>query len=250
MFRSTWLGLAFCTVTAVAVSWAIYRVRLRQITHTLTTRFDLRLSEQTRLARDLHDTLLQTVQGAKMVADQALEPPQDVVGMRQSLQQVSTWLGQAAAEGRTSVHSLRASSVDSNELAEALRRAIVDCDRLTTMTGEVSVVGIAQDLHPVVRDEVYRIGYEAIRNACVHSHGTRLAVTLIYGKDLTLRVADNGAGIDRMTAAQGRPGHFGLQGMRDRAGRIGAAFAVAGETQGTLVMLTVPGRAIFSRPPT
>lgn len=75
-------------------------------------------------------------------------------------------------------------------------------------------------MHPVVRDEVFRIGYEAIRNACVHSRGSRIKVELTYAHDLTVRVEDNGVGIDCAVLDQGKDGHFGLQGMRERAARI------------------------------
>ena len=70
-------------------------------------------------------------------------------------------------------------------------------------------------MHPIVRDEVYRIGYEAIRNSIVHSHATRLQVELRYEQDLYLRVKDNGVGIDSGVLSQGKDEHFGLQGMRE-----------------------------------
>jgi signal transduction histidine kinase len=79
-----------------------------------------------------------------------------------------------------------------------------------------------REMHPVVRDEIYRIGYEAIRNASTHSSGTRLDVSLTYGRDLTLRVADDGVGMESAMAERGKEGHFGLRGMRERATRVGA----------------------------
>lgn len=101
-------------------------------------------------------------------------------------------------------------------------------------------------MHPVVRDEVYRIGYEAIRNACVHSTGTRIEVALNYGKDLNLSIRDNGIGIDPEIVAIGRTGHFGLQGMRERAARVGAHLTVSSTGDvGTEVKLSVPGRTVF-----
>jgi signal transduction histidine kinase len=105
-------------------------------------------------------------------------------------------------------------------------------------------------MHPVVRDEVYRIGYEAIRNACLHSSATLLEVELRYAQDLTLRVRDNGVGIDPAIAENGRDGHFGLQGMRERAARIGGKLTMITAASGTEITLTVPGGIIFqaSRP--
>ena len=108
-----------------------------------------------------------------------------------------------------------------------------------------SVAGDAVDMHPVVRDEVYRIGYEAIRNACLHSSATQLEVELRYAQELTLRVCDNGVGIDRAIADKGRDGHFGLQGMRERAARIDGTLALTTSPSGTEIKLIVPGGIVF-----
>src|SRR6185295_8275548 len=113
-----------------------------------------------------------------------------------ALEQLSVWLGQAAVEGRAALHSLRASTTESNDLAEAFRRAIDECRTDSSTETPFSVQGRARELHPVVRDEVYRIGYEAIRNACMHSSANRIDITLEYGHDVILRISDDGVGID------------------------------------------------------
>jgi signal transduction histidine kinase len=101
-------------------------------------------------------------------------------------------------------------------------------------------------MHPIVRDEVYRIGYEAIRNACMHSEASRLEVDLRYDHDLVVRVKDNGKGIDADITAEGKDGHFGLQGMRERAARIGAKLTLSSSaTTGTEITLVVPGDIAF-----
>ena len=87
----------------------------------------------------------------------------------------------------------------------------------------LSVEGAAQEMHPIVRDEVYRIGSEAIRNAYLHSEANQLEVNLSYARNLTVRIRDNGKGIDPDVVSNGRPGHFGLRGMQERAIRIHAA---------------------------
>jgi signal transduction histidine kinase len=102
-------------------------------------------------------------------------------------------------------------------------------------------------LHPVVRDEVYRIGYEAIRNSCAHSGADRSEVLLEYARDLTLRISDNGVGIDSEVVEKGKEGHFGLLGMKERAGRIGGKFTIhSSPHSGTTITLVVPGRTAFS----
>ena len=111
-----------------------------------------------------------------------------------------------------------------------------------------SVVGDVRDMHPIVRDEIYRIGYEAIRNAFGHSSGSRLEVELRYADDLALRVSDNGMGIDPATADTGKDGHFGLQGMRERAARIGGKLTIVSSTNsGTEIKLIVPGNIVFRK---
>ncbi|HET9711658.1 MAG TPA: ATP-binding protein, partial [Pyrinomonadaceae bacterium] len=99
--------------------------------------------------------------------------------------------------------------------------------------------------------EIYRIGYEAIRNACEHAAATELEITLTYAQDLTLRVSDNGNGIEAAVLKAGKEGHFGLQGMRERAERIGSKLTlVSSPDSGTEVILVVPGNVIFRKPST
>jgi signal transduction histidine kinase len=114
------------------------------------------------------------------------------------------------------------------------------------MEVSLQVSGQIQEMHPIVRDEVYRIGYEAMRNACVHSQATQLRVELSYAQDLGLRICDNGVGIDPDIVDRGKRGHFGLQGMRERAARIMGKLSVESSAgSGTMITLTVPGGIIY-----
>jgi signal transduction histidine kinase/ligand-binding sensor domain-containing protein len=244
----TYMFRALCIVTGVFFVWVAYRLRVRQISRAINARFDERLVERTRLARELHDTLLQTIQGSKMVADDALDQSTDSVRMRRAMERLSEWLGQSMQEVRTALNSLRTSTTQGNDLAEGLERATEDCLGKGHMKVSFSVIGTAREMHPIVRDEIYRIGYESIHNACMHANGSRLEVELTYARDLIMRVKDDGVGIDRVVAEKGREGHFGLQGMRERATRIGATFTlVSSATFGTEITLLVPGGAIFQR---
>lgn len=247
-FQTIWFRV-FCIAITMLIAWGIYRLRLRQIAKAMSAHFNDRLAERTRLARELHDTFLQTLQASKFVTDDALGNLQDPIRTRRALEQLSRWLARAMQEWRTALHSLRASSTEANDLAAAFRRALEDCRRDTSTTASLSVTGDARELHPVVRDEIYRIGYEAIRNACAHSAGSRIDVTLSYADDLLLEVCDNGIGIDPVIATAGKDGHFGLPGMRERASHIGARFAIANSaTSGTQVRVVVPGRVVFRKP--
>lgn len=244
-YQTRWF-LAVMIALGLMLVVLIYRLRLAQISRQMSARFDERLAERTRVARELHDTLLQTVQGSKLVADHALENSSDHARTRRALEQLSTWLAQATEEGRAALLSLRASTTEKNDLAGALRRAIEECVRANGTAISFSVNGNAREIHPVVVDEVYRIGYEAIRNACAHSGAGNVTVRLEYGHDLTLRVGDNGAGIESEVIEKGREGHFGLRGMRERAERIGGKFnLVSAAGSGTVITLVVPGRIAF-----
>jgi signal transduction histidine kinase/ligand-binding sensor domain-containing protein len=235
-----------CVAALLLIVWIIYQLRVRQIAAALSFRFDERLAERTRLARELHDTFLQTVQGSKMIADDALDADADQTRMRQALEKLSRWLGQAVDEGRAALHSLRVTTTEKNHLSEALRRATEDHQLPSSMTVAFSVIGDPKDLHPIVRDEVYRIGYEAIRNAAAHSRASRLEIDLRYANDLSLRIKDNGLGIDPSIPELGREGHFGLQGMRERASRIRSKLTIVSSANaGTEVSLVVPGAVVY-----
>jgi signal transduction histidine kinase/ligand-binding sensor domain-containing protein len=246
-YQTNWFRV-LCVVSGVFIVVVLYRLRVRQIARSIGARFDERLAERTRMARDLHDTFLQTIQGSKLVADDALDKPSDPVRMRRAMEKLSEWLGQATQEGRAALNSLRSSTVETNDLAQALQRATEDCRIPGSMAVNITVVGDAKRMHPIVRDEIYRIGYEAIRNACAHSSASKLEVELTYSQDLSLRVADNGVGIDSNVADRGKDGHFGLQGMRERAVRIGGKLTLASSpSSGTEIKLIVPGGIIFQK---
>jgi len=244
-YQTYWFR-SLCFVAGVLLLWLIYQLRVRRIAAAMKTRFDERLAERTRIARDLHDTFLQTIQGSKLVADDALSAPSDLPRMRQAVERLSAWLGRATEEGRAVLNSLRTSTTEVNDLTGAFRRALEECRIHSSMEVSLQVSGQIQEMHPIVRDEVYRIGYEAIRNACVHSQATQLRVELSYAQDLSLRIRDNGVGIDPDIVHRGKPGHFGLQSMRERAARIMGRFSVESSAgSGTVITLMVPGGIIY-----
>jgi ligand-binding sensor domain-containing protein len=245
----TWWFRTFAILAVLLTIFTLYRLRVRQIANGISARYDERLAERTRLARELHDTFLQTVQASKMIADDTLDQTTDAARLRRTLEQLSKWLGQAMDEGRAALNSLRTSTTERNDLAAALQRATETTVPEGATAVEFSVVGEARDMHPIVRDEVYRIGFEAIRNACIHSGASKLEVNLRYEKDLVLRVKDNGVGMDPQVVAEGKDGHYGLPGMRERALRIGAQLTITSSpADGTEVLLVVPGGMVFRSP--
>ncbi len=176
----------------------------------LEREFALQLAERTRIARELHDTLLQTVQSSKILADEALERATAPDQMRSAIAQLSEWLGLAVREGRAALNSLRTSKADLKDLAEAFRRAADAPTRPAAMTVSVSVLGDQMTLDPLVQHQVYRVGFEAIRNAFAHSAGTRLEIAIEYAHDLIVRITDNGVGIEPAVSHGGKSGRFGL----------------------------------------
>jgi signal transduction histidine kinase len=225
------------------------RLRMQSVARQLNLRFEERLSERARIAGELHDTLLQTVQASKMIADNArLDHASDPARLRAAVEDISAWLEQAITEGRSALNALRNPAVRKNDLVDAFQRA-ADISQVTaSMSFVLSTEGTEQELHPLVRDEVYRIGCEAMRNAAQHSGGTHLEINIRYARHFTISIKDDGRGIASDVVAEGKPGHFGLRGMQERAIRIHGTLKVLSRPQaGTEVELTVPANVIFAQ---
>ncbi len=167
-YQTVWFKFLYALGAGVLL-WGLYRLRLRQMAAAMGARFDERLAERTRIACDFHDTLLQTLQGSKLVADDAIAQHSDPAKTKRALVLLAGWLGQAIQEGREALSSLRSSTTEDNDLSAALRRAGEESRLLRPIEFDLSVEGTSKQMHPIARDEVYRIGCEAIRNACNHS---------------------------------------------------------------------------------
>jgi signal transduction histidine kinase len=234
----------FCALASVIVllyGWMFLKQQ-RYMRH-VRARYQERLEERTRIARNLHDTLIQTIQGSKLLADHAQELPQDAEGMRQVLKQLSSWLGGAIREGRVALDSLR--STPAEDIATALFKAAEACAP-KSMRLNIVVNGDPRDLEASVQDEVYRIMAEGIRNSCSHSGASSLMITVDYGRDFVVSVNDDGGGGDMTLMREGKPGHYGITGMYERARNIDAELVVESTPgKGTIVTLCVPRRLAF-----
>lgn len=225
----------------------VYRLRMRQLTQQLNVRFEERLAERTRIAQDLHDTLLQGFLSASMqlhVADDQLSvasPAKPIVG------RVLDLMGRVINDGRNAVRGLRLSSTESGDLEQALSRVPQELAIQQEVNFRLVVEGQVRPLHPLIRDEVYRISREALANAFRHSQANGIEVELEYADNqLRVVVRDNGCGIDPHVLSVGRDGHWGLPGMRERAERIGARLKVWSRAEGgTEVELSVPSHVAF-----
>jgi signal transduction histidine kinase/ligand-binding sensor domain-containing protein len=233
--------LLACVAMGTLVVFLAYRLRIQNLRQEAQARYDDRLAERTRIAREIHDTLLQTLQGSKMLADAALSQLSNEDEIQPRLQMLSNWLSNAINEGRAALRSLRAPALEERSLETLFQDAIEDCTMTSKMQTSFQVLGEPRPLPPCIREEVFRIGYEAINNACLHSGGANLDVTLEYANDFKLRVKDNGGGIDREVLPAGRTGHFGLAGMRERASFLRASLVFTSlDGGGTEVILTLP----------
>jgi signal transduction histidine kinase len=226
---------------------SLYRLRLRQIGQAITARFDERLAERTRIARDLHDTLLQGFLSASMqlhVADDHLpadSPAKPLVG------RVLELMRRVIEEGREALKGLRSSKLNSLDLEQAFSRIREEFPFHSQTGFRVIVEGSPRPLHSIIRDEVYLIGHEALSNAFRHSGASDIEIELEYAASyLRVLVRDNGGGIDTEVLRSGRDGHWGLSGMKERTERIGGRLRVLSRAvAGTEVELSVPGRIAF-----
>jgi ligand-binding sensor domain-containing protein/signal transduction histidine kinase len=227
--------------------WGIYRLRVWQIAARLNARFEDRIAERNRLSADLHDTFMQSVQASKMIADQALsEASPDVTEMRSSIARLSEWLARAMTDGQAVLNALHASTSLNNDLAASFRRAAELSDVANSMDFILSVEGTSRALHPIVRDDVYRIGSEAIQNSALHSGAGRMILQLTYGSDLIVRLSDDGNGLERSSIGPAVPGGSGLAEMQGLATGIGGHFRLfSRENSGTEIELRVPGRIAY-----
>jgi signal transduction histidine kinase/ligand-binding sensor domain-containing protein len=234
----------FCALASVIVLlYGLMFLERQRYMRLVRARYQERLEERTRIARNLHDTLIQTIQGSKLVADHAQERPQDTEGMRHALKQLSIWLGGAISEGRVALDSLR--STPPEDLATALFKAAEACAP-KSMRLNIVVNGSPRDLEASVQDEVYRIMAEGIRNSCAHSGASHLMITVDYGRDFVVTVNDDGRGGDVTLMREGKAGHYGIKGMYERARTIDAKLVVESTPgKGTTVKLCVPRRLAY-----
>jgi signal transduction histidine kinase/ligand-binding sensor domain-containing protein len=244
-YQTSWFK-ALCAFAGLALLWGLYRYRLHQIAREFNVRLDERVGERTRLARDLHDTLLQSFQGLMLhlqVVDDLLPEGKAKVELEKTLERAD----QAIAEGRTAVYDLRSSATTTNDLAQAVREVGNELAVPDAATFRLVVEGPVRDLRPIIRDELYRIARESLRNAFSHARAEHVEAELIYtDRQFRLRIRDDGQGIASEILEEGRPGHYGLPGMRERAQQIGAKLTVwSGAGSGTEIELNVEGSIAY-----
>jgi signal transduction histidine kinase len=213
------------------------------------TGLEERVGERVRIARELHDTLLQTVQGLMLrlqVVDEMMPPGK----AKKELEETLEVGDQAIIEGRNTVRDLR-SPLSTNELAQAVRALGDELASGSGATFRVVAEGAVRELHPIVRDELYRIAREALQNSFAHAGAEHIEAEITYeDRLLRLRIRDDGEGIPAEILDEGRYGHFGLAGMRERAKQIGSKLTIwSGAGSGTEIDVSVAGSVAYAKPP-
>lgn len=247
----TWWFQSAMLLCIGLVALLLYRVRMRRLTRLLSIRFEERLAERTRIAQDLHDTLLQGIFGASIHFDVANKRLPSDSPAKQAMQRGIELLAQVSKDGRNTLLALRARQAHDNDLAEAVSQLRNEFALSANLDFHVITQGEPQALRPLLRDEVYLIAREAVFNAFRHAHARSIEVEINYvSGDLRLVVRDDGCGIDAEFLKSGREGHWGLANMRDRAERVGGKFEVLSRlNSGTVVQLWIPGELAFESGP-
>ena len=247
-FSQTWWFRALGVLVAFGVLWILYLARLRELGNRIRLRAHERHLERERIARELHDTLLQSVQGLILRFQVAADAATDA-DTRRALESALDRADAVLAEGRDRVKDLRVSAEGADDLAHALDELGRELAEGNAARFRLDVVGEARPLARLVQDEVYRVGREALINAFRHAQAQTIAVELAFSaRRFDLRVSDDGRGIATdVLDAGGRAGHWGLTGMKERARRVGGELVMnsrAGE--GTTIALGVPGTIAFA----
>jgi signal transduction histidine kinase/ligand-binding sensor domain-containing protein len=234
-------------IAGVLLLVGLYQLRLRQAAARLNARLEERLAERERIARDLHDTLLQGFQGLILRFHNAMMAIPEPEPARQMMETALDRADEVMAEGRDRVVNLHASLDKSGDLAQSLARAGDEIANGSEVKISVTAQGQVQTLDPEALDEIYCIGREAMVNAFRHAKGRSIEVEVDYASwELRLRVRDDGRGIDPNILQAGRPGHIGLASMRERAERVGGRLdIISGPSAGTEIELRVPAAKVY-----
>jgi len=245
--QSIWFKLVLAGAL-LALAAAVYAGRIRWETARIRRQFEIRIAERERIARELHDTLLQSVQGLVLRVQSVTNTLPAGGEPRAALEQTLDRADVVLSEGRERVRDLRPPTTDVG-LLQMLINAAEDLISGQQPSFRITVEGAQRALLPAMQEEVLRIAEEAIRNAVQHAKAKVIEAIVTYDRfSLRLLVRDDGAGIDPEVAGMGRrAGHFGLVGMTERAARIGGRLTISRRKQsGTDVLLIVPARKAYS----
>jgi signal transduction histidine kinase/ligand-binding sensor domain-containing protein len=248
-FHQTRMFLLLCFAAVGVIGWGIYRLRLQRLQAGWNAKLEERLAERTRIAQDLHDELLQSAMGVSLqieLVDSLVEKPPEA---KAHLQRALTLSRALLQQGREVLRDLREKTRDASEIAHALSATVQQVRQDGGPSAKLAVEGIPRPVDPLVADDLVQIGRQAIVNAFQHAGAQQIEVYLNYRTtELRLQVKDDGCGMNPHLAESGKPGHYGLIGMRERAQRIGGTLTISSTAgRGTQVTAVIPGRQAFRK---
>jgi signal transduction histidine kinase/ligand-binding sensor domain-containing protein len=248
-YQTTWFTV-LCVVSGVLLLWLGLTARVRYVTTAIRQRAEERADERIRIARDLHDTLLQGVQGLLLSFHAAASKVPAEHESKRALEKALARADQIILEGRNRVTRLRSEDLTDAELKSLIEGVATSLNSVSAVNFVIERTGGSDALQSHVADEVFCIAREALTNSFRHSAASQIAVELDYQKRaFRMTCRDNGRGFDadavRTTQANG---HWGLRGMAERAERMGAKFIyTSAPEKGTEVCVTVPSRLAYAR---
>jgi len=255
-YQTAWFRLC-CVVALLLLLWMAYLFRVRQLEAQFAVGLEARVDERTRIARDLHDTLLQSFNALLLrlqTVSNVLPAQPDEAKRRidRAIEQASN----AITEGRDTLNELRSTGSAAIDLDQAIsnfaRELLSGSASELVPDVQVQVEGTPIPMNPIVRDEVYRIATEGVRNAIRHANARQIEVEIRYAEHhLRLRIGDNGTGIDpAILDHDHKAGHWGLRGMRERAKLVGGTLEVWSQVDiGTEIDLSIPAASVYATPP-
>jgi signal transduction histidine kinase/ligand-binding sensor domain-containing protein len=248
-YQTLWFRMA-CVAAGILIVWVLYFLRVRQQTAAVRSRLGERMIERERIARELHDTLLQGFQGLLLRFHAILKQLERPETARSLLESALVRADQVLTEGRLKVRDLLPDEDSPGDLSQALEEFGRQYAGGVSVDYRVVTVGTPRELQPLSSRELIRAGREAVTNAFLHAGARRIIVEVHYSTSAaTLIVEDDGQGIPAELKQNGRPGHFGLRSMRAAAAAIGGTLSIRDrDPSGTIVTLTVPAHLAYDKP--
>lgn len=242
-YQTTWFIVA-SIISLIAALVIGHEVRVQHITQRVRDGLEQRAAERVQIARDLHDTLLQGIHGLMLRFHFVAEQIPESAPARSLMEEALDTADRVLDEGRNRVRSLRSDKLSAADLASRLAQVGTELNWDHSVQFSVTTEGSQVALHPIVEDELFMIGREAVANAFRHAGASRIVVEINSdGRAMRLRCRDDGRGIESSMLQQAkRNHHWGYVGMRERAEKIGATLECwSAPGQGTEIMVTVPG---------
>lgn len=248
MYWQTWWFRSLIFLAILGILFAFYRMRMQQIARELNVRFEERLAERTRIAQELHDSLLQGFVGVSMQINVAVEQLPEDSPVKPQLEKTVNTIGRVIEEGRNTVQGLRSfEHEDFVVLERRFSQIRKELDPEEKIDFKFKEKNLPRKLCPAIADEIYFISREALINSFHHAGANRIEVETDYGAEhFRISIRDDGRGIESKIIKTGREKHWGISGMRERAGKIGANFKISSRLgHGTEIEISIPNHIAF-----